>query len=156
MATATKSKPAPKAKTQSNCTCLTIKSTKADGTIVAGPCGAKVGAKSRFQPGHDARTKGTLQKAFRAGAKIEVGGTAHTAQALAKEFGYERFLTAKPERKRSTPALSFGEVKVGRTWRSVLKATKQGDGFRVTADGGKGKEPVVVELTAEDVESKTR
>ena len=52
-----------------------------------------------FKQGHDAKLKGQLIKAFRAGVKLNIEGTVTTVQALAKHFGFERYLTEKPVRK---------------------------------------------------------
>lgn len=114
------------------CTCLTVFGERPDGTIVAGTCNEQVGAKARFRPGHDARTKGTLQLAYRAGVRIERGGVNHSVQNLADEYGYARFLTAAPKRSRksakpATDAPAWYMVKVGRWWRPLVKVVKAGN-----------------------------
>jgi hypothetical protein len=117
--------------------------------VITERSGRTCGPKSRFSPGMDARTKGTLQTAFRLGFKLLLpDGSTSTAEAAAKSFGLERFLTAKPKRVRSTSTLPYTEVKVGRSWRPVVKATKKGDGFRVTYQPAKG-EPKTVEAEAD-------
>ena len=75
------------------CQCLTITS-EDEHVIHAGTCGQPV--KNRFAPGHDARTKGTLQKAFRTDREIISAKVRDTAQDWAKVYGYERYLTPKP------------------------------------------------------------
>jgi hypothetical protein len=51
-----------------------------------------------FKQGHDAKAKGQIIRAFRAGVKIIVNGKTVTPQALAKQFGWEHYLTAAPVR----------------------------------------------------------
>jgi hypothetical protein len=84
-------------KTQNLCECLTIIA-EHDDRLIVGSCGGPTAR--RFQPGHDARTKSTLQKAYRNNQRLwmQDGSTAIAAEA-AKWFGYERYLTDAPKRK---------------------------------------------------------
>jgi len=83
-------------KTINTCECLTITS-ESDTTIAAGTCGQQTAR--RFCPGHDARTKSTLQKVYRSGRQLQIGGTAVDVAAVARSYGYERYLTDAPKRK---------------------------------------------------------
>lgn len=68
-------------------------------------CGAQVSsAKREFRPGHDAKYKSVLQKAYRESegdfAYMDGGLLIHAnAMALAAERGWEKFMTATPKRK---------------------------------------------------------
>ena len=113
------------------CQCLTIV-TEDEQTIVARSCGGDTG--KTFAPGHDARTKGTLQKAFRTGRQILVNGEYHSAEDLAKGYGYERFLTPAPVRKsrKSRKTDEPIKVKLGRwTYDAVSLDELDEGGFEV-------------------------
>lgn len=115
------------------------------GEVLVDRSGRPCGPKARFAPGMDARTKGTLQTAFRLGFNIRhVGqGVTKSAQEWAKDYGYERFLTAKPKRRRSN-APKFTSVKVGRHWYDIDKITgSKTDGFEVTYTTAKGETKTV-------------
>lgn len=120
-------------------------------------CGTNVSKGKQFAPGHDAKYKSVLIKAFRAGGDFawRDGSMLHHADpmALAKERGWERFLTpAKARKARSSlkgkgskaakaaqgqaepdsdqPVAGFRpcQVKVGRWW-------KDGNVSAIHADG---------------------
>lgn len=123
-------------KTKNTCECLTIFST-ADDVLHVGTCGDETARK--FCPGHDARTKSTLQKAHRTGRKlVHQNGTTYTAAELAKIYGYERFLTDAPKRKSRAKTTQDDQpetrqVKVGRWAYPVLNVGELIDGKHVVA-----------------------
>lgn len=94
--------------TMKPCQCLSPTGQTEDGFIVATPCGGEVPNKRAFRPGHDAKLKSTMIKAHRNGGVVVVrdGGnrTEITAKAIAKERGWERFLTDAPARKTKAKA----------------------------------------------------
>jgi hypothetical protein len=56
-----------------------------------------------FKQGHDAKLKGQIIRAFRAGVKMQLKGEAAvTPKALAKQYGWEHYLTEAPVRKART------------------------------------------------------
>lgn len=89
--------------TMKPCQCLIPTSEIEDGALVVAPCGGEVPNKRAFKPGHDAKLKSTMIKAHRNGGTLIIrdGGsrTETTAKAIAKERGWERFLTDAPARK---------------------------------------------------------
>lgn len=99
------------------CQCLSPTGETEDGHIIATSCGGEVPNKREFRPGHDAKLKSTLIKAYRSGGTLIVrdGGmrTEASAQEMAKERGWERFLTDAPARKpRKTKATAEGNGEV--------------------------------------------
>lgn len=85
------------------CQCLSPTGAVEDDALVVSPCGGEVPNKREFRPGHDAKLKSTLIKAHRAGGKLVIldGGsrTETTAEKLADERSWTRFLTDAPARK---------------------------------------------------------
>lgn len=85
------------------CECLSPTGETEDGYIVATPCGGEVPNKRDFRPGHDAKLKSTLIKAFRTGGTLIIrdGGMRTEANPvkMAKERNWEKFLTPAPARK---------------------------------------------------------
>ena len=91
------------------CQCLIMTGDIEDEMPVAAPCGEQVADKKNFRPGHDAKLKSTLIKAFRNGGSLVIrdGGsrTESSAREVAKRYGWERFLTpAKPKPAKATKA----------------------------------------------------
>ena len=130
------------------CQCLTI-THEDEHMVFAGTCGGTT--RATFAPGHDARTKGTLQKAFRTGRQINMDGQQYTAEELAKVYGYERFLVAAPVRKRSTKKSNDPiMVKLGRWTYEAAAVDEVEDGFEVTYLDKKG------EVTRKTVKSDPR
>lgn len=89
--------------TMKPCQCLSPTGAVEDDALVVSPCGGEVPNKREFRPGHDAKLKSTLIKAYRAGGKLVIldGGsrTETTAEKLADERSWTRFLTDAPARK---------------------------------------------------------
>jgi hypothetical protein len=122
------------------------------GEVLVDRSGRECGPKARFAPGMDARTKGTLQTAFRLGYEIRhADGVTKSAHEWAAEYGYERFLTAKPKKakkaSRKQQALAITEVKVGRHWYKIDEARIS----TLTAEGG----DLEIDYTTAKGESKT-
>lgn len=70
-----------------------------------------------FKQGHDAKLKGQIIRAFRAGVKMQIKGGAAagvTARALAKQYGWEHYLTEAPVRK-ARPAKAKKAAKAAKT-----------------------------------------
>ena len=104
--------------TMKPCQCLIPTGETEDGSIVAAPCGGEVPNKREFRPGHDAKLKSTLLKAFRNGGTVIVreGGARTEASAieLATERGWAQFMTPAPARKaRKAAKADEGEVFAG-------------------------------------------
>ena len=120
------------------------------GEVFVESSGRPCSLKARFAPGMDARTKGTLQTAYRLGYAINCEGLIKDAEGWAQVYGYERFLTmkkVKPAKAAKTPKGKnvFGEgvteVKAGRWWYPVVTIETVGEKSLVTylkKDGSEG------------------
>lgn len=122
-------------KTQNVCSCLTI-TDETDDTITAGTCGQQTARK--FCPGHDARTKSTLQKVYRSGKALLIGETLESVYQIAKGYGYERYLTDAPKRKsrakaNTEPKEETRLLKVGRWTYPLLLVGEEIDGLCTVA-----------------------
>lgn len=125
------------------------------GEVLVDRSGRECGPKARFAPGMDARTKGTLQTAFRLGYDIRhADGVTKSAQEWAKDYGYERFLTAKPKKIRKG-TLPFSEVKVGRHWYKVESTRIDGKDTVVDYKNAKGEAKQAV-LDLDVIDARTR
>lgn len=103
--------------TMKPCQCLSPTGAVEDDALVVSPCGGEVPNKREFRPGHDAKLKSTLIKAHRAGGKLVIldGGsrTETTAEKLAEERSWTRFLTDAPARKPRKDKADTDEVFAG-------------------------------------------
>lgn len=66
-------------------------------------CRSQISGKRQFRQGHDARFKGILQRAHRNGCEVAIvdggGIVSGPASTVAKNLGWEKFMTAAPARK---------------------------------------------------------
>lgn len=97
--------PTPEAPKFHDCGCFSVWDEKLEAYV---SCGEQVPAKRTFVPGHDAKLKSVLLKAFREGEAFTYvsGGLRVEADPLelAKERGWEKFMTPKPVKKSKAKA----------------------------------------------------
>jgi hypothetical protein len=72
-----------------------------EGTCADG-CGQEVSKGRRFRQGHDARLRGILGKAYKAGETVSYNGKSSTAEAALKQHGFPIPPPAKPRKPRKT------------------------------------------------------
>jgi hypothetical protein len=103
-----------------------------DGLCTCG-CGAPTAPKRLFRQGHDAKLKGALIQAYRAGDTVvaihDGERTEFDPMTLAARFGWEHFLTAVPgQAKAKGPKVGQSvKIKVGRwTYDAVVGGTVEG------------------------------
>ncbi len=89
--------------TMKNCQCLVLTGDSEGDTLVAKPCTEQVPDKRDFKPGHDAKLKSVLLKAYRTGdAIVIVDGSTRTEAVpsiLAADRGWSQFMKPAPARK---------------------------------------------------------
>lgn len=136
-------------------------------------CGLRVSsAKRRFRPGHDAKLKSVLQKAYRNGddfAWVEGGMVIHSsATNEAAKLDWSHFLTEAPKRKSRAKAKKEAEVtlpqaeevqgfrparvKVGRWWKDGVIVLQDETGVTVEYQTRKGSERVALPLDSDKLE----
>jgi len=101
----------------------------AEGTCGDG-CGAEVSKGRRFRQGHDARLRGILGKAYKAGDTVNFNGKTSTAEAALKEHGFpippatkpRKPRTAKPTTKKTTAKRTAKKGTAKRVARKPRKA----------------------------------
>ena len=108
--TNTEAKATPKSKKWVPCTCY-VRTGNSEITI---GCGAST--RARFAPGHDAKTKSTLQALYREGVtdvKVIGGGDSFntTVERLFADLGWEQFMTLKKTKAKKAIEPSIEEEK---------------------------------------------
>jgi hypothetical protein len=89
--------------TMKTCECLILTGDVDEGAPVTKPCTEQVPDKRAFKPGHDAKLKSVLLKAFRAGDQLVIlDGDSRieiAASKLAADRGWSKFMKPAPERR---------------------------------------------------------
>jgi len=141
-----------KPKIEHECLCATLTGENAKGEPVYESCGQMT--TNAFKPGHDARLKGALIKAYRGGYQLHLNGRHLDPMDVASERGWEHFLKhelkPRPKRERKSSAKAgFNPVtvKIGRaTYDAVISNDVDDDHVEVAYQDRSGKSKTKVVL----------